>query len=89
VSITFVLKDMKIPKPSENKGLYADFEKYLVAYRKEWERSIRVEVRRQHSGSKVWTVWIVSGVQSFRLDYNGSYRECVWMKRMLHKAGIG
>jgi hypothetical protein len=43
---------------------------------------------RRIPGSASFTVWIVNGVQSFRLDYRGTKKECDWLRDMLKKAGI-
>lgn len=53
--------------------------------RPEASNSLMVEVRRT-SQPDVWTVWIVSGVQSFKLDYDTIQVECEWYARMLRKA---
>lgn len=46
-----------------------------------------VEVRQTAPLSlNTWTVWIVNGVQSFRLDYKTTQPECEWYARMLRKA---
>lgn len=49
------------------------------------EQAVRVEVRRT-AQPDTWTVWIVKGVQSFKLDYDTAQEECDWYARMLRKA---
>lgn len=48
--------------------------------------TVRVETRKQHGLARVYEVWIVSGCQSFRLDYRGTKREATWYARMLRQA---
>lgn len=35
---------------------------------------------------KIYTVSIKEGVQSFRLDYQGTFGECQWLEKMFRKA---
>lgn len=49
------------------------------------EKPLVVETRPV-PGTREHTVWIVRGVQSFRLDYRASKKECDWYARMLRIA---
>lgn len=51
-------------------------------------RKPQVLVKR-NGYKRCWEVWVRSGVQSFRFDYEGTKGECLWYKKMLKKAGIG
>jgi hypothetical protein len=47
-------------------------------------KKVEIEVRRYRS--QKCRVWIISGVQSFKLDYDGNKEECDWYANMLRKA---
>ena len=46
---------------------------------------MRATVRRV-PGTRKYTVWLVQGVQSFRLDYKATKGECNWMAEMFERA---
>jgi len=41
---------------------------------------------RSIAGTHLYTVWIVRGVQSFRLDYRAAKKECLWYAKMVRIA---
>jgi hypothetical protein len=47
---------------------------------------MKVEVVRSYHDLKKFTVKISQGVQSFRLDYTETKKQCEWMAKMFRNA---